>query len=204
MHFEVKKMARISVKTKSVPIVVGDGWLVRLEKAAFGWEYMGRHSELEEWDQPYEKSDTSYETYGDVIVETKTIEKGTRRESRLTKYHDFGRVSPYSYNAIFHLFEFLSGIFSAIRRFVVLLAGVVVSFFAVMSGILFLLKDSGWQDGLNALGAILLLYLLVVVLPSLLIAGIGYLLRRLLKIDTKVCALLEKNNYYPNWRERFK
>ena len=203
-------MANYSFKTKSVPLVFGDGWLVRIEKAAFGWVHIGKHSEVIEWDENYENRDTSthYDSTREILVEETTIERGVRRKSRRDVYHDFRRISPYSYNAIFHIFEFLSGIFSTIRRWVMSIVAwalsiiiglvIVATILSSLSG----LDLSIIKEFLTLMKPIVMIYIILVVVPSLIIAGAGFLLRIILHIDEKVEMSMKKNNYDPNWREQ--
>ncbi|MBR6769020.1 MAG: hypothetical protein IKM34_05995 [Clostridia bacterium] len=196
-------MLKISIKTKSVPITKGDAWLVKIEKAAFGWEYLGEHTEHLEWDEDYEERSTTYEHYDNLLVERTTIEKGTRRKSKITSYHDFARVSPYSYNAVFHVFEMLSGIFSTIRRWAVMIVGF-IAVLGVVGLVLSMLTNNPMDDILYPLGILLLVYVFGIVVPSFVIAEVGRLLRNKLEIDKKAENILRENNYNPKWREMFK
>ena len=182
---------------KQVPAVFLDGWLVKLEKKAFGWEYIGSHSERTEWDEQVEN--TSGEWVGDVYV--RTTERHTERRSKITTYKDFSRITPYSFNIIFHIFEFLSGIISFVRRFVMYLVDLALVLFAILGAIAVFGGGEDIGTFVEGIGAFLLLYVICIVVPSLLIALFAWLMRKLFKIDEHVEQQLIDNGYTPDWRE---
>ena len=57
---------------------------------------------------------------------------------------------------------------------------------------------------IKMIGGALIIYVIFIVIPSLIVSGLGFLLRKVMGIDEKVSHMLEKNNYYPNWRDAFK
>lgn len=194
-----------SYKTISVPMVFGDGWLVRIEKRAFGWVEVGKHSETHEYTTQETEDVPVYDAdSGDKIEGVTAKREYTKRHSKLVKYCDFGRVSPYSYNLIFHIFEFLSKIFSFIRRIVMSIFDRILVFLIglfIIAGLL-----NGFQEVLDSsvmetAQGILILYLACVVAPSLLIAAVGFGLRSLFGIEKNVKASLEENGYNPDWRK---
>ena len=182
---------------KQVPVVFLDGWLVNIEKKAFGWESIGGHSEREEWDEYRET--TSGEWIGDTYYQKTTGH--TERKSRITTYKDFSRITPYSFNVLFHIFEFLSGIISWARRFIMYLVDLALVLFGVF-GIIALLLGEGSEIGtfVEAIGAFLLAYVIIIVVPSLIIALCAFLMRKLFKIDEHVEQQLIDNGYTPDWR----
>ncbi len=182
---------------KQVPAVFLDGWLVKLEKKAFGWEYIGSHSERTEWDEQVEN--TSGEWVGDVYV--RTTERHTERRSKITTYKDFSRITPYSFNIIFHIFEFLSGIISFVRRFVMYLVDLALVLFGIGLALMLFMGEGEIDAIVGGIGAFLLLYVACIVVPSLLIALCAFLMRKLFKIDEHVEQQLIDNGYTPDWRE---
>jgi hypothetical protein len=182
-------------KTVSVPIVFLDGWLVNLEKSCFGWKKDGEHSEEYEYD---ETSTRNYTEYHDG-VEWDVTEHTTERKTGYRNYQDFYRVSPFTFNPIFGIFEWLSGIFSFIRRIVMSLFKYLVGLVVILTVIAFLIDQSMVETMLTGIGVCAGLYLGCVVAPSVLIALIALAMRKLFGIDQHLHDNLIKNGYDPNW-----
>lgn len=199
-----EKKRSYSYYRKSVPMVFGDGWLVCLEKKAFGWIVLGKHSETVSYTTQETEDVPVYDASSGQKIEGVTAKhEYTKKHTRVVKYGDFGRVSPYSYNVIFHAFEFLSGIFSFIRRCVMWLFDHLLVFILglfLLSGLL-----NGFDESFAMLEEIavpvVILYLTCVVVPSLLIAAVGYGLRTLFNIEKNLADSLSQNGYNPKWRE---
>ncbi|MBR2930885.1 MAG: hypothetical protein IKC32_06615 [Clostridia bacterium] len=182
-------------KTVSVPIVFLDGWLVNLERRCFGWRKAGDHSESYEYD---EHSTRNYTEYHDG-VEWDVTEHTTERKTGWRNYQDFYRISPFTFNPIFAVFEWLSGIFSFIRRLVMSLAKYLIGFIVVLAVIGMILDPSMTTDALQVVGGVALIYLVAVVLPSVLVALVALLMRKVFGIDKHLAQNMEKNGYDPEW-----
>ncbi|MBR7116688.1 MAG: hypothetical protein IKC87_03170 [Clostridia bacterium] len=182
-------------KTVSVPIVFLDGWLVNLEKSCFGWKKDGEHDESYEYD---EHSTRNYTEYHDG-VEWDVTEHTTERKTGWRTYQDFYRVSPFTFNPIFAIFEWLSGIFSFIRRLVMSLARYIIIPLIVLVVIAAILDPAMLTDGLYVIGGIAALYIGLVVVPSVLIALIALAMRKLFGIDKHLADNLRANGYSVDW-----
>ena len=190
---------------KSVPMVFGDGWLVRIEKKAFGWIEIGKHSETKDYTTEETEDVPVYDSDSGQVIEGVTAKrKYTKHHSKVVKYCDFGRVSPYSYNVVFHAFEFLSKIFSFIRRIVMTIVDRIILFVLGLFIIAGLLNGFGEvldSDAVESVEGLVLLYAGLVVAPSLLIAAVGFGLRSLFGIEKNLKISLEENGYNPEWRK---
>lgn len=183
------------LKSKSVPVVFGDGWLVNIEKRAFGWKKEGDHFEEYEYD---EHTTRNYTEYHDGI-EWDITEHRTERKTGITTYQDFYRISPYSYNIIFAALELISGLFSFIRRIVMSLVGTLWMVIVGLAVLAAVLDPSMIPDGLTLIGGCLAIYAVLVVLPSLLIALLAVIVRKLFNIDGKLEAHLRFHGYETDW-----
>ena len=182
-------------KTVSVPIVFLDGWLVNIERACFGWKKDGEHTESYEYD---EHSTRNYTEYHDG-VEWDVTEHTTERKTGYRNYQDFYRVSPFTFNPIFAVFEWLSGIFSFVRRLVMSLAKYLIFLVVGLAVLGFILDPSMTTEALGVVGGIAALYIICIVIPSLLVALTALAMRKLFGIDQHLHDNLVKNGYDPNW-----
>lgn len=182
-------------KTVSVPIVFLDGWLVNLERACFGWKKSGQHEESYEYD---DHSTRNYTEYHDG-VEWDVTEHITERKTGWRSYQDFYRISPFTFNPIFAVFEFLSGIFSFVRRIVMSLAKYLVGLIVIIGVLGMILEPELTTGALEIAGGIALIYLLAIVLPSVLVALTALAMRKLFGIDKHLRENMERNGYDPEW-----
>ena len=105
---------RYSVETVNVPRQFWEGWLTKLQKKAFGWEFSEGYSETE---------------HG--------IDSNWNHTETTTHYYVFKRFSPYTGNILFNLAEMISNLICFLRRIVGLL-------FIPAVVVLFILAFSAW------------------------------------------------------------
>ncbi|MBQ8689475.1 MAG: hypothetical protein IJ515_03840 [Clostridia bacterium] len=162
------------IKTKRIECYPFDEWITKLERRAFGWVDKGMETDY-------------YDEY-DVTIDVDRQEATVKQ--KFTIYNVFRRIEPYSSNLLFKLVELLMSIQSWIRRkLIFLLFGITA--LALVIGI-FQLLGTG-EIGEYMLTAIMLLAITYV--PSLVYALIGYMLRKVLRLDDKLKDSLEKNGY---------
>ncbi len=183
------------LKSKSVPVVLGDGWLVNIEKRAFGWKPDGAHDEEYEYD---EHTTRNYTEYHDGI-EWDVTEHRTERKTGITTYQDFYRISPFTFNPFFALLELFSGIFSFIRRLVMSLVAYLWYLIIGLVVIGCILDPSMVGDAIYVVVGCLAIYFFVVVVPSLLIALVAVIMRKLFGIDKNLEESLRRNGYRVDW-----
>ncbi|MBQ8381391.1 MAG: hypothetical protein IJY18_05815 [Clostridia bacterium] len=162
------------IKTKKKECFPFDEWITKLEMRAFGWTYKG-------WNTTYFDS---YNVYIDWDNETATARQNSQTDNV------FKRISPYSFNPIFRLFELLMSIHSWIRRKLIFL------FFGLTVlglGIGIITQDK--QTIGLAFTAIAIVYL-----PSIFYSIMGFLTRVIFRIDKKLERALERNGYEPKQR----
>ncbi len=183
------------LKTKSIPVVFLDGWLVAIEKAAFGWKRIGNHSETYEYDE----TTTDYRTEYHDGIEWDITETKTERKTGITTYQDFYRISPFTFNPLFAILEFASGILSWIRRMILSIVTYIGAPLLVLCIIACFFDSSIAADALPAVGGVLALYVGLIVVPSLAVALFAFLLRKLFGIDKNLENSLRKNGYRTDW-----
>lgn len=117
-------MARYKVECETLRGVLGDKWLMKLEKKAFGWHYWSMETETE---------------YG---YEISSDGRSGHETKKLIKWLEFRRLSPYTKNFLFRLTEMFGKLFSFLRR-------LFISFGFPLLGIALLaaLFLSGFGDG---------------------------------------------------------
>ena len=160
---------KYQILTKKKECLPFDEWITKLEMRAFGWRYRGCKTTYFD----------SYTINIDWDRETATATQDRRHDNV------FKRITPYSFNPIFKFAELLMAIQSWIRRkLIVLFFGLTI--LGLIAGIL-----SGDFSVIGLAFAIVSF----VYLPSLFLAGVGFALRKLLKIDEKLAKSLERNGY---------
>ena len=157
------------IKTKRKECLPLDEWITKLEMRAFGWRYKGM--------------DTTYFDSYDVSIDWDTGTGTASQRSRTDIV--FKRVEPYSYNPIFVVLEFLMSIQSWIRRKLIFL------FFGLCAvglivGIL--------SQEMTIIGAVLGIAAFIYT-PSIFYLALGFMLRKLLRLDDNLKKRLVKNGY---------
>ena len=155
--------------TKKKECLPFDEWITKLEMRAFGWRYRGCKT-------------TYFDSY--------TIDIDWERETATAtqdRRHDnvFKRISPYSFNPLFKIAEALMSIQSWIRRKLIFLLWGLTAL-ALIIGVI---TGDGETIGL-ACAVIAFVYL-----PSLFYAALGFILRKIFRIDAKLAKSLERNGY---------
>lgn len=174
---------KFTVLTRSMRSFLFDGWLVKLTMKGFGWHYQGDEVEEEARDV---KETRFHETYATTTVRTETNRK---------KYLEFNRVSPYTYNVLFNLTELIGKIFFFVRNIV---RYVVIPLTALCLLVGILGPAAGIQDsqtGYYIAAGVVGAYVFALVLPSLLLSGLGCLWRKIFRIEEKLCEELRANGY---------
>ncbi len=155
-----------------------DGWLLDFERRCFGWIYTG-----------------------DRIETTYNIEKAKTSNQ---KFHCYFRVSPYTNNLLFKLTELISLIIYFIRAIVryLLIPVIALGLIAALTGAIGIYDDPDIvSTGLSLAGVTLLVYVLGLVVPTLIVSGLGALWRNIFKIDDVLREKLEENGYDPEFEE---
>ena len=181
-------MRKFAYEFKKVRGILFDKWLVRLEKAAFGWQYCSTTEDYTGVDNVEQHINLSSD--GSV--------SGTETRSPIfEKNLNFRRVKPYTDNFIFKLLELLSNIVSALRRFAVAILGPIVIFFVAF----FILSMTACNDPSAKTSLIEWLQITAIVYggglfaPSFFLALLGFAFRKVFNIDEKLKQALEQNGY---------
>lgn len=162
-------MAKYIIKSKYKECLPLDEWITKLEMRAFGWVYRG--------------IDVTYFDSYDISIDWDTG-KGTATQNKRVD-NTFKRIEPYSYNIIFNLLEILMSIQSWIRRkLIALFFGLVL----ISVGIGILTQD---YEILGVAAAVVAF----IYLPSLNYALLGFLTRKIFRLDEKLKDRLEQNGY---------
>ena len=160
---------KYQILTKKKECLPFDEWITKLEMRAFGWRYRGCKTTYFD----------SYTINIDWDRETATATQDRRHDNV------FKRITPYSFNPIFKFAELLMAIQSWIRRkLIVLFFGLTI--LALIIGVI-----SGDFEVIGLAAAVAAF----VYLPSLFLAGVGFALRKILRIDEKLAKSLERNGY---------
>ena len=149
-----------------------DTWITKLEMRAFGWVYRGM--------------ETTYYNSAHVNIDWDTG-SGTITQDSAT-HVTFKRLSPYSFNILFAGLELCMSVMSWIRRMLIFILGglmVLCGIAAVFSG------DPTLWWGVVGIAAF-------TYVPSLILAGLGYLTRVIFRIDQKLSDSLARNGYSRN------
>ncbi|MDE6690345.1 MAG: hypothetical protein K2K04_00085 [Clostridia bacterium] len=167
-------MKEFYIQTKEKECFPFDEWITKLEMLAFGWA-----------DRDH------FIDYSDEYSVTIDWEKSTANISRKFKvYAVFKRIQPYSGNFLFKLLEILMSVQSWIRRKLILLFWF-IDVLLLGIGALFLFNGAGMNEYI-ILGLVVLAF---VYLPSLIIAALGFLTRKIFRLDELLKDELEKNGY---------
>lgn len=174
---------RYRIDTVNIRGVMGDKWLLKLERSAFGWHYYGTETE----DQ------VGYE----VTVNSDATRATGHETHKYVDWLEFRRLRPFSGNPLFVISELLSRLWSMLRRIVL---GIGVPLALILFAIILLDKfacnaESFGEDGLKYIGYVLLGYLIVFVVPTLIFAGLGFLWRKVFRIDERLQEDLRLNGY---------
>ncbi|MDE7330020.1 MAG: hypothetical protein K2N30_02830 [Clostridia bacterium] len=151
-----------------------DKWITCLEMRAFGWQCKG------------DKTDWYDEYFIDIDWDTG---RGSVSQ-KFKSYTRFVRVKPYSGNVLFNMVEFLMKIQSWIRRKLIILFWA-IDFLLFAIGALFLFGNGEFNEYL-ALGIYVFLF---VYAPSLVYAVLGFLIRKIFRLESKLKDALEYNGY---------
>lgn len=170
------------IRSRTVQGVFLDNWLLKLEKKAFGWNFVSSWTEKD--------TEHYYDSNGKPSTRTNYTEK-----------FEFRRKSPYSHNFFFCLTEFFSNIFSFIRRIIAMII-VPLLVLGLILGLVTLIACQG-ADGLSQqtfiiTGSIAVAYVGLMVIPSLLLAGLGFLWRKIFRIDEKLMNALAERGLDPD------
>lgn len=160
-----KKISHVSVWA---PLL--DGWLLKLEKKAFGWYY---------WS------------------ETTEDEKGLERDSegnyhvthKYTRWLQFRRPSPYTRNPLFKLAEFFGDIFSFCRRLFVSFGFFALIIVVIFAGIFHSTSSNDLEGICNIIATILLGIYTICLIGSVACCLLGAVFRKLFRIDDKLRAI---------------
>lgn len=167
-------MNKFYIETKEKECYPFDTWITKLEMRAFGWTV--KDDEIEYLDEY------------DVTID---YDRSTANIKQRFKFNAiFKRVEPYSNSGLFDFLEVIMSIFSWIRRKLIILLSILDLFFLVI-GLLFVFNGAGMNEYL----AIGLYLLLSIYLPSLIIAILGFTVRKILRLDKKLKDSLEENGY---------
>ena len=170
MQKEIKRRGKIIYKHRKYSYT---NWLLRLEYSLFGWIYAG--NEIDEIDDGY--SGTVSDS-GHVSI---------RHNSHIVKYAYFCRPAAYPNNILFTLTAFFSRIFSAIRVWMISLLPLA----AAAVGLSFL---AGQDTGVEVLKWVGIAYGIIVG-GSIALALLGFLWRKVFRLDQKCDELMEEAGY---------
>lgn len=167
-------MGEYRIERKERDYYLFDKWITNLEMRAFGWHNQG---DATEW----------YDEY-DIEINWETG-KGSVRQ-RFRDYTTFARIKPYSFNVLFNILEFFMNIQSWIRRkLIILLWFIDVLLFGI--GIFMFLGGSGMNEYIS-LGVAVFAFIYG---PSLVYALLGFAVRKIFSIESKLEDSLERNGY---------
>lgn len=164
------------IETKKKECLPFDVWMTKLEMRAFGWKCKGDHTEY-------------YDSY-DIEIDWEHDTATAKR--RFSTYTVFKRIKPYG-NFLLKLLEFFMKIQSWIRRkleflfFGLILIGIGIGIFEIVA---MTDKSQGFATLMYPLYILLFIYV-----PSLVYALLGFLTRKIFRLDKKVMDDLEKNGY---------
>lgn len=167
-------MREFYIKTKRKECFPFDEKITKLEMRAFGWKYKGIQTDY-------------YDTY-DVYIDWDKGEASAHQ--RFKVYNTFKRITPYSYNLLFRLLEGLMALFSWIRRKMIFLLFGITALLLIF-GTLETLSTKEMSDGL-IWGSFFLFFTYV---PSLVLIVLGFVVRKVLRIDAKLEDRLDQNGY---------
>ena len=157
---------RYSVETVNVPRQFWEGWLTKLQKKAFGWEFSEGYSETE---------------HG--------IDSNWNHTETTTHYYVFKRFSPYTGNILFNLAEMISNLICFLRRLVgvLFLPGLVVTFILAFLGM-----DT---STIGVVGGTVIAAPFLAILLGLAAAIVGGVLKKIFRIEEKLQDEMEENGY---------
>ena len=163
------------IETKTKDLYLFDEWITKLEMRSFGWHYKGLDTFY--YDGYY---DVSYNEYDN------TVSVKNKREVYLT----FKRIKPYSKKLFFKFLEMLMSIQSWIRRKLILWLWVLTALLLGL-GVIELVSTGNFSQNLG-FGIIIPI---MVYTPSLFYCLLGWLYRKICRVDERLKDDLEKYGY---------
>lgn len=164
-------MAENMVHSKAWRGIVGDKWLLKLEKKAFGWHFWSTQNEHE----------YGYEISSDGLSGHTT--------HKVIQWLEFRRPEPFTKNFLFKLTESFSKIFSFIRRIFIPI-GLPLLIIALIGGLLctYAFDASEIGDIFLIVAKWMAIGFGISIAGTFLFVGLGFLWRRVFKIDEKLKA----------------
>lgn len=159
------------LKTKAIKYTWGCP-IIKFEKRCFGWHYVGHTVD----------EDVSYSadtTYGDGYATTRI-----NKHVKIIKYAYFQRPKVWQGGFLFGLVEFLANIVSFFRRIALSLIILV----AIIAGICM-------ASGSESVAGIIIGVYAGLIVASFLLAGLGALLKKTMKIEEKTDEVLSENGF---------
>ena len=165
-------MARNMIESKSFRGVLGDKWLLKLEKKACGWHF---------WSQ------TTEDQVGFEVAATSSGKVYGKETHKYIQWLEFRRQSPYTSNFLFKLNETLNKIFSFFRRLLISI-GVPVMILALIGGLVMQYGCDEVDMGsmFFSVAKWLAIAYAISVGVTLLFVGLAYLWRNVFGIDKKL------------------
>ena len=157
------------VHSKAWRGIAGDKWLLKLEKKAFGWHFWSTHNEHE---------------YGYEISSDGTSGHTTHK---IIQWMEFRRPEPFTRNFLFKLTEFFSKIFSFIRRIFIPI-GLPLLIISLVGGLLctYAFDFAGFGELFLNIAKWMAIGFAISIAGTLLFAGLGFLWRKVFRIDEKL------------------
>lgn len=165
------------VQSISLRGVFLDNWLLKIERKAFGWNFEESRTEEDGLDIDWER--------------------GKVRQKYCTVL-EFRRKAPYSHNFFFCLTEFFSRILSFIRRFIALFIVPLIIIGLILGVVTMVACENAAETSqmlFTTTGAVAAAYVGALVIPSLILAGIGFMWRKIFKIDERLIESLRMHGY---------
>lgn len=162
------------IKSKSKECLPFDEWITKLEMRAFGWmDCDCRVDWLDEYD---------------ITIDWDGSKAYVKQKFNVSNV--FKRIEPYGGNILFKFLEFLMNVQSWIRRkLIILLWFIDAILFGI--GLLYLFNGAGMNEYI-AYGIAVFAF---VYAPSLIILVLGFLTRKIFRLDEKLKDRLEANGY---------
>lgn len=162
-------MARNLIQSKCTRGIVGDTWLLKLEKKAFGWHFWSTQNEHE----------YGYEISSDGLSGHTT--------HKIIRWLEFRRQAPYSNNFLFKLTEALDKIFSFFRRIFISI-GIPLLVIALILGIVcqYGCNEADMGNIFFTVAKWLAIAYAISIGGTLIFSGLGVLWRKAFKIDEKL------------------
>lgn len=168
-------MARNMIQSRSFRGILGDKWLLKLEKKACGWHHWSSTTEDE----------VGYEVSSDSVGNVHG-----RETHKYIEWLEFRRQSPYTGNFLFKLNETLGRIFSFFRRILISI-GIYVFAIALIGGLImrFGCDEASMGGMFLEIAKWLAIAYAISVGVTLLFSGLAILWRKAFGIDKKLKAV---------------